>query len=87
MIESFTKACELGNMKGCFNLGKFYYKGLGVEKSYNKAYDLYDKACKADIQEGCYLLGTMYYHGEGVAQYYSKAIRAIHKGMYGRDIG
>ena len=31
-FESFKKACDGGNMRGCHNLGVMYEKGNGAEK-------------------------------------------------------
>ncbi|MFP6281515.1 tetratricopeptide repeat protein [Helicobacter pylori] len=32
----FEKACELKDGGGCFNLGRLYYYGEGVEKDFKK---------------------------------------------------
>ncbi|MDO2409375.1 hypothetical protein [Campylobacter magnus] len=36
-FESFKKACDGGNMRGCFNLGAMYEYGNGVEKKRTKS--------------------------------------------------
>ncbi len=49
----FEKACELKDGRGCFNLGRLYYYGEGVEKDLTKAAYFYSKACKLGSQEAC----------------------------------
>ena len=39
--ELFKKACDGGDMRGCYNLGVMYTNGNGVEKDLDKAADLY----------------------------------------------
>ena len=40
-FESFKKACDGGNMPGCYNLGVMYEYGKGVEEDFSKAAQLY----------------------------------------------
>ncbi|MCQ2827456.1 sel1 repeat family protein [Helicobacter pylori] len=49
----FEKACELKDGGGCFNLGRLYYYGEGVEKDLIKAAQYISKACKLGDQEAC----------------------------------
>ncbi|MDY3672983.1 MAG: tetratricopeptide repeat protein, partial [Campylobacter sp.] len=44
-FESFKKACDGGDMSGCYNLGIMYASGNGVEKDLGKAAELYKKVC------------------------------------------
>ena len=43
-IDCYEKASNLGNAQAQYNLAICYYKGYGVEKSYDKAWELCDKA-------------------------------------------
>ena len=59
-FEPFKKACDSGNMRGCFNLGIMYDNGNGVEKNEQKAVELYKKACDGGNMDGCRNLVVMY---------------------------
>ena len=54
------KACDSGNMRGCYNLGVMYTNGDGVEKDFGKAVQLFKKACDGGDMDGCRNLGVMY---------------------------
>ncbi|MCI6343253.1 MAG: sel1 repeat family protein [Campylobacter sp.] len=58
--ELYKKACDGGNMSGCFNLGIMYANGNGVEKDLGKAAELFKKACDSGNMRGCHNLGVMY---------------------------
>ncbi|GAA8265632.1 hypothetical protein HpDR19_02090 [Helicobacter pylori] len=51
--QFYSKACDLNNNKGCFNLGALYQNGQGVEKDLIKVAYFYTKACKLGSQEAC----------------------------------
>ena len=59
-FESFKKACDSGNMRGCFNLGIMYEEGNGVEKDFSKAAELFKKACDGGEMNGCRSLYIIY---------------------------
>ena len=59
-FESFKKACDGGDMRGCHNLGVMYEKGNGVEKDLGKAVQLFKKACDGGDLDGCRNLAIMY---------------------------
>ncbi len=78
----FEKACELKDGGGCFNLGRLYYYGEGVEKDLIKATYFYSKACELKESFGCGALAVLYINGQGVEknltkadQYFSKACK------------
>ncbi len=78
----FEKACDLKYGGGCFNLGRLYYYGEGVEKDFKKAFALFEKACDLNNSGGCGTLGMLYEFGQGVeknltkaAYFYSKACK------------
>ena len=58
--ELFKKACDGGNMHGCFNLGLMYAFGSGVEKNEQKAAELLKKACDGGETNGCRGLDVIY---------------------------
>lgn len=53
-------------------LGDMYYKGDGVEKNYQKAFDLYTKAAKQGNPRAQFNLALMYLRGEGTKKDYMK---------------
>ncbi len=75
----FEKACELKDGGGCFNLGRLYYYGEGVEKDFKKAFALFEKACDLNNSGGCGTLGMLYEFGQGVEKNLTKADQYISK--------
>ena len=65
-FESFKKACDGGDMRGCRSLGTMYANGNGVEKDFSKAVELYKKACDGGNMHGCRNLVVMHTNGNGV---------------------
>ncbi len=59
-ITSFTKACDNGNGKGCFNLGAMYENGEGVAQNKYKASTFYAQACRAKEILGCSNMSLKY---------------------------
>lgn len=61
---------EPNDGEAMFQLGKFYYEGLGVKKSFKKAYNLFYNAIASDYitqytkEEILFLIGKMYFYGE-----------------------
>ena len=60
-------------------LAKKYYSGDGVEKSYEKAIELWQKATEQGDAEAQNNLGVCYKYGYGVEQSYEKAIELFAK--------
>ena len=83
-FESFKKACDGGEMLGCYSLGDMYANGNGVEKNEQKAVKLYEKVCYGGEMRGCRNLGFMYYNGNGIRQN-----KLLAKGYFGKacDLG
>lgn len=54
-----SKACELGNARGCGNLGHAYDRGDFLPKDMNKARELYSKSCEGGWPRGCSNLGVL----------------------------
>jgi TPR repeat protein len=60
----FQKACELGSLPGCHNLGIAYeYGNDGVVKDLNKAYECYLKAAERGYMQSQYNLSSLYSNG------------------------
>lgn len=48
-----ARSCEQGNLEDCVVLGAYYVRGLGVEKNFERAIELYGKACDAGLHTAC----------------------------------
>lgn len=75
------KACNTGNARKCYDLGRMYKK----RKSYGKAAEFYRKACKIGYTSGCSRLGSMYAKGIGVDKNSTEALKLYRKACDGRD--
>lgn len=64
MLELEQKACELGWMQSCFELGLFYKDNNNEQK----AYEYFKIACDSDLAWACRELSLMYEFGDFVAQ-------------------
>ena len=51
--ELYTKACDMGNGGGCYNLGNLYAQGRGIEKDTNAAEKYLKKACEMEPELAC----------------------------------
>ena len=82
--QLYQKACDGGDVKGCFNLGILYRDGYGVKQDYQKAAELLQKACDSGETMGCIGLAVLYKNGKGIWQNFSTA-----KEYYGKacDLG
>ena len=52
-VSLHQKACDGGNMRGCYNLGFMYQNGTGVPQDINQALRLYRQACEGGDEEAC----------------------------------
>jgi TPR repeat protein len=50
-----------------------YEHGLGVEQSYERAFEYYEQAADLGLATAQYSLGVMYYKGDGVERDIAKA--------------
>ena len=64
-FEWYKKSSNVFIFDPC-GFGDLYHYGLGVEKNYEKAIELYKIAERRELPEAKYNLGVMYYNGEGV---------------------
>lgn len=61
----FAQSCELGNNRGCRNLGLQYSIGQGVEVDHARAGAFYRQACEGGDMRGCNNLGVQAINGDG----------------------
>jgi TPR repeat protein len=61
------------------NLGVMYDNGLGVEQSYEKAFEYYEQAAQLGHAQAQYNLGCCYANGEGVEQNMAAAKEWVEK--------
>lgn len=52
-LETYMKACDLGDTGACNNLGIMYVKGKEVKQDYLKAKEIFEKSCNSGDAEGC----------------------------------
>ncbi len=88
-FENYRMSADKGDVNGRLKLATFYYLGIGAEKNYTKAFDLY-----RDIAHGerngiaFYAMGICYLHGNGVDQNYQNAFESFKlSSEIGSDIG
>ena len=82
-MKPWTKACENGDVRACFNLGVVYFNGEGVPKDHPRALELWTKSCALDDFESCYALGAVYEAGEGVPKDAARAVDFLKKACDG----
>jgi len=51
--DSFLRACDAGEPRGCVNLGVLTANGTGVLKDDVRARELYQRACDGGDEESC----------------------------------
>jgi len=72
-ISFYEKACGLGDMNSCNNMGAFYENGIVVKKDLNRAIELYAKACNSGDASSCSNLGHIYALGRRCKAKYTKS--------------
>jgi hypothetical protein len=80
-VVLYTRACELGALLGCTNLGATLRMSNGTvwRANFACAADLFTRACDGDEPWGCAMLGFAYADGEGVATDAAAARRVMEK--------
>ena len=58
--ELYRRACDGGDATGCFNLGRMYYRGIGIAQDRAIAIELFQKACNGDYTEHCEQLESLW---------------------------
>ncbi len=82
-FSEFQRACEGGNLAGCYGLGVLYAYGDGVAQNYPKAIQLYQQSCSGGEMQGCDFLGDLYKNGFGVRKDMKQAIDLYDKACKG----
>jgi hypothetical protein len=52
-VHLYAKACAMGDMTGCNNVGHMYKLGRGVPRDDAKASTYFKRACDAGLPLGC----------------------------------
>lgn len=55
-LARYSKACEMQNGGGCFNLGAMQYNGEGVTRNEKQAIENFKKGCKLGAKGACDIL-------------------------------
>ncbi len=71
-IGTLKNLAAKGDPKAEYDLGKLYYYGKGVPKSYFKAAYWAKKSAAQGNAKAEYALGVLYFYGQGVPKNYSK---------------
>jgi TPR repeat protein len=75
----YRKAAEQGNANAEYNLGIYYYQGLGVPQDYAQAVAWFRKAAEQGHSNAEFNLGVCYLDGQGVPQDYAQAVAWFRK--------
>lgn len=82
-FELYKKACDVGNLNACTELGFLFEKGIGCRQDHFKAAALFKKSCDGGDFLACYNLAINYQSGLGVVQDYSEAHALYKKSCFG----
>lgn len=74
-----SKPTDSLSANGYYEAGNDYYKGNGVNQSYEKAFHFFKKAAERGNSKGQYATGYMYAEGIYVQQNYTKALEWFQK--------
>ena len=86
-VERLKEMAESGNATAQSHLGILYYNGgiFGIEKDYNKSFDLFSKAAEKNDIQAQNMLGMMYQAGQGTSQDYNKSLYYFQKSAENND--
>ena len=74
------KGCNLGDARGCVQLGVLYLDGRTGTTNIEKAQKIFVETCEEKIGFGCFQLGKMYDQGLGIEENKDKALELFQKG-------
>jgi TPR repeat protein len=77
--EFYDQGCELGDGRGCNNLGNDYANGDGVPRDRVRANALYERGCALGNAGGCVNLGESHRKGVGAAKNLERAVELFGK--------
>lgn len=69
----YSKAADLGDPKGWFNVANMYHYGRGVEQNYEKAFEIFSALYEEGDKSTCFYMGLYHQMGFAVEQNYKKA--------------
>jgi TPR repeat protein len=81
-FKLYQKAAELKNNLAQFDLALMYEDGEGVEKNYDKTFELSKDLTERKFSSGINLLGYCYYNGIGTEVNKQKAFELYNKAAY-----
>ncbi|KAL7719753.1 hypothetical protein QTN25_002877 [Entamoeba marina] len=79
VIELFETLKNMNNSQINYELGKYYFIGILVEKDINKAIYYLEKSANQGNSNALFTLGQIYYNGNGVKKNINKAIECYKK--------
>ena len=71
--QLFARACENGDPRGCYEIGKGYRSGTILTQDSAKAVEIFQQLCGAEALGACVELGNAYQFGRGVEKDLVKA--------------
>src|ERR1043166_6786463 len=67
-FELYQNVAELGNNVAKFNLANMFIYGKGIDKNYDKAFELSNKLAEKNFSNGINLLGYCHEYGIGTSE-------------------
>jgi TPR repeat protein len=78
-LKEWLPLAKQGNADAQYNLGKLYWRGLGVPKDDVEAVKWYHRSAEQGHPEAQVILGRLYFAGAGVPQHYGEAMKWLRK--------
>ncbi len=79
-IEDLFVKAKKKNSEACFEICRRYFEGIGIEQSYEKAYEYFKRATECgDNNTAIYSLALCYEHGYGVDKNENEAYNQYNK--------
>jgi TPR repeat protein len=79
----YLRACDLGDARGCYNVGLMADEGRGGARDIPRAAAKYDEACDMGSSTACTNLGFLYENGRGVKKDRARAAALYQRGCDG----
>lgn len=74
-IMLHMRACNLGEARSCWQLGKIYREGINIPRDFQYSFEYYKLSCEKGLGEGCFEIGKVYYYGIAIARSLNKAMK------------
>ena len=78
-LALFLRSCELGNQHGCAAAGRFNNQGWGVERSVDRARELYRRGCKNGYLVACTNLQNTFLGDDSSPKEQAKALKELER--------